>query len=185
MKTRWNTRRLVPVALLAMLALTCGTVFAYMFSKAPGVAVQFTPAQVSCTVEETFESNVKSNITVKNTSNIPAYLRVRLVTYWVVAEGEDAGKVAAKKSDYDALAVSLNDGWIAGSNNTYYYELPVAPDTTTQTSLFSGSIPLKAEDGFNQVVDVFAEAIQADPTKAVEDSWKVTIDADGKITAAP
>lgn len=36
-------------------------------------------------------------------------------------------------------------------------------------------------NGYNQVVEVFAEEIQADPVAAVTNSWQVMI-YDGKIT---
>jgi len=177
MKRPLTKHRLVPVLLLAVLMLTCGTVYAYMFAKSETKQTNFVPAQVSCMVSETFENNVKSSITVTNTGNIPAYVRVRLVTYWETGDG----KVAPKASP--SLTVNVDaEKWAKGSNNTFYYRTPVASKAQTSDLLNGGSIELKTEEGYAQVIDVFAEAIQADPTKAVEESWNVTISVDNKIT---
>jgi len=177
MKRPPTKRRLVPVALLIVLLLTCSTVYAYMFAKSQTAETAFVPAQVSCKVSETFENNIKSSITVTNTGNIPAYVRVRLVTYWVDGEGNVAPLASP------SLTVSVDESkWLTGSNNTFYYKTPVASEAQTSDLLNGGSIKLKTEEGYAQVVDVFAEAIQADPTKAVEESWNVTISVANEIT---
>lgn len=177
MKKPLKLRRFVPVALLLVLAVICGSVFAYMFHRTEEEDTTFAPATVSCKVAEEFNGTEKSSITVQNTSNIPAYLRVRLVTYWVDGEGN----VAAKSSR--DLSITPAKDWIAGEDNTFYYAKPVAPGASTPELLASGTtIVLTEENGFLQVVDVFAEAIQAEPTKAVTESWKVTVDGDGNIT---
>ena len=181
MKRPLNVRRLIPAILLLTLALTfvVGTVYAYMFMRTDEKAASFTPAVVSCTVEETFDGTNKSGITVTNTGNVDAYLRVRLVTYWIHGEGENAGKVAAESSP--TLSIVPANGWLKGKDNTFYYPNPVAPDKSTP-SLFSGSITLEQKDGLKQVIDVFAEAIQADPAAAVTTNWDVTVDSSGTIT---
>lgn len=183
MKRPLNVRRLIPAILLLTLVLTlvCGTVYAYMFMRTGGENVTFQPARVSCTVEETFDGTIKSGITVTNTGNVDAYLRVRLVTYWIHGEGENAGKVAAESSPW--LNITPANGWLEGTDNTFYYKVPVAPGKSTP-SLFSGSITLEQKDGLKQVIDVFAEAIQADPATAAMQSWHVTIDGD-TITSVP
>ena len=181
MKRPLNIRRLIPAILLLALLLTlvCGTVYAYMFMRTGGENVTFQPARVSCTVEETFDGENKSDIKVTNTGNVDAYLRVRLVTYWIHGEGENAGKVAAESSP--ALNIVPADGWLKGEDNTFYYKVPVAPGKSTP-SLFSGSLTLGQNGEFLQVIDVFAEAIQANPATAVTTSWDVTVDSSGTIT---
>lgn len=178
MKRALTMRRLIPAILLLALSLTlvCGTVYAYMFMRTDQQSAGFSPARVACEVSESFADNTKSSITVKNTGNVDAYLRVRLVTYWVHA---DEKTVAAESSP--ALNIVPADGWLEGTDNTFYYKVPVAPGKSTP-SLFSGSITLEQKDGLKQVIDVFAEAIQADPAAAVIDSWDVTVDSSGTIT---
>lgn len=184
MKRPPNKRRFVPAVLLCVLAavVICGTVYAYMFHRTGEEGTTFTPATVSCKVAEEFNGTEKSSITVQNTSNIPAYLRVRLVTYWVNGEGEVAAKSSPELSiEYDSTK------WIKdGDSDTFYCKTPVAPDAPNNVTpeLLTLPIELTVEDGFKQVVDVFAEAIQAEPAKAVKDSWKVTLSGT-TITDAP
>lgn len=176
------------VALALVLVLTVTMVSAYMRKQTQTENNTFTPATVSCRVDETFENNQKTNITVTNTGNYKAYIRVRLVTYWQ----KDDGSVVYKKSgnipafDYD------ESNWLVDQNeNTYYYVLPVDPGATV-TLLPSGKYMTLTKDGnnYHQVVDVFAEAILAEtvdtntgPIADVESAWNVTVNtASGKIT---
>jgi hypothetical protein len=41
----------------------------------------------------------------------------------------------------------------------------------------------KDENGYSQVVEVFAEAIQSKPLSAVTDSWGVNVDSNGNIVS--
>ena len=171
------------ILVLVLIAVTaCGSVYAYMI-KQTNITNNFTPAKVSCEVEEKTDNPVteKSSITVKNTSNIDAYLRVRLVSYWV----KDAGAgtyVVGKESVMPTF--TIKDDWIAGSDYTYYYKSPVAPGDDTK-ELLDSKIVLAADGEYLQVVEVFAEAIQSEPSKAVTESWGLTLDANGLITGAP
>ena len=177
-----NKVRFVVVATVLVAMTLCGTVLAYMFKKTEQYNNQFTPAEVSCEVLEAFDGVQKTSIRVKNTGNIDAYLRVRLVSYWVDSEGN----VVAKPSSMPAF--TLADGWISGSDNTYYYQSPVsslAPNNMT-AELLSTPIFLEQDaNGYLQVVEVFAEAMQSEPKQAVQNSWGVTVAANGTITAAP
>lgn len=174
MKKTLNLRRLIPAALLLSLILACGSVFAYMFMRTDSYITTFSPAQVSCDVSETFDGSQKSSITVKNTGNIPAYLRVRLVSYWVDGEGNVVPK------DPPDLSFTVNSGWIKGVDHTYYYTEPVEPND--DLDLLASPIELIEQDGYRQCVDVFAEAIQAEPAAAVTESWNVTLDSGNTIT---
>lgn len=164
------------ILLLVLIVGVTGTVFAYMFKRTEFKENSLIPAKVSCALDEAFDGTQKTNITVKNTGNIDAYIRVRLVTYW-----EKDGEIAAKPSK--TLSVTPNANWVPGTNNTYYYELPVEPNGVVD--LINTPITLIEEDGYKQVVDVFAEAIQSLPTDAVTNSWGVTVNGDGSIINAP
>lgn len=161
--------------LVVLLVLSCGSTMAYMFRQTQKLENNFTPAEVSCQVAEAFDGNQKTSITVKNTGNIPAYLRVRLVTYWVNDEG-DIMPVASPQ-----LTIQTTNGWISGADNTYYYPTPIEPETTTP-ELLAAPIALQTnEAGHHQVIEVFAEAIQSEPENAVK-SWPVTV-SNGTIIA--
>ena len=152
---------------------------AYMRKTTEEVDNTFIPAYVACVVDEDFADNKKTSITVKNTGNIDAYIRVRLVSYWI----DESGAIVSKSSEMPTFGIA--DDWIPDAGNyTYYYTKKVAPDAFTTTLLDSGStITLRlSSEGYRQVVEVFAEAIQAEPDEAVTDSWNVTI-ADDVITS--
>ncbi len=171
---------IISIALAASFV-CCGTVFAMMLVRSQSENNNFDPAAVSCEViEEGFDADtgVKPSIAVKNTSNIHAYIRVCLVSYWV----DEEGNVLPKTSEMPEI--EFKEGWIKREGeHVYYYKSPVAPNLSTE-ELLENPITvqgLNAEDGSIQVINVFAEAIQAKPAKAVEESWKVTIEGE-KIT---
>lgn len=177
MKTR--KKFIIPFSIvLVILLVLCGTVFAYMLRQTEPLSNQFTPANVSCEVVERFDGTQKTSIQVRNTGNIDAYIRVRLVSYWV----DSGGNIAPKPSVMPEI--SITDEWIKGSNDTYYYKTPVSPDTNTG-ELLAANITLATEDGYNQVIEVFAEAIQSKPSNAVTGSWGVTLDSEGNVASAP
>lgn len=140
-----------------------------MFRSTESVKNQFEPANVTCKVEEVFNGTEKTSIKVQNTGNIPCYLRLRLVTYWVDKDGKIVGKPSP------TLVVPIDEThWKKGEDDTFYYLTPVEPGKSTG-ELLKASLPLGTDEFNNetvyQVVNVFAEAIQAAPQKAVEEAW--------------
>lgn len=172
----------IVVIILATVLFICGNVFAYMFKQSEAVENAFVPAKVACTVLETFDGTQKTSIEVTNDtnkgSNIDAYIRVRLVSYWADAKGNIVAKPSA------VPAFSLGAGWVKGSNDTYYYMYPVAAGGKTG-NLLASSLTLSEvdEDGNRQVVEVFAEAIQSEPKVAVTGSWGVSLNDAGYIVS--
>ena len=185
MKKRKAGRLILP-ALLILLIVACGTVFAYMFSRTEYKDNQFTPAVVSCEVHEMTDAGVteKSSIMVKNTGNIDAYLRVRFVSYWVQITEEGGTEIVAEESFVPEVKPA--SGWLKGANDTYYYQSPVAPDKTTG-ELLSEKMTLEVDEetGYMQVIEVFAEAIQSRPKDAVETRWLVEVDDTSIIMKVP
>lgn len=138
---------------------------------------------VDCEVQEKIDSPLtkKESIIVEDTGNIDAYLRVRFVSYWVRVNDATGGKeIVSKPSEMPEFEIS--EKWILGKNNTYYYKTPVSPKDFTEELLAPGAvIQLAEEDGYRQVIEVFAEAIQSKPSSYVENSWNVIVDKDGNI----
>ena len=166
---------IILIASLVVSLILCGTVLAYMFKQTEYKNNEFIPANVSCKVVEEFNGKQKTSIKVQNTGNIDAYLRVRFVSYWVDSDGN----VVAKPSSMPEINMAA--GWLKGENNTYYYKTPVSPTNQTESLLSSPITLQKDADGYMQVIDVFAEAIQSKPHNAVSDSWGVVIDSNGHI----
>lgn len=174
--------RLWLIAALALCAAAAvGVTLSFMFKKAEKTNT-FVPAKVTCEVEESLFSGVKRNVCVENTGNAAAYLRIRLVSYYVYANDSIAGSVS---SQYPML--TLRNGWIAGTDHTYYYPTPVEPGAKTGIlcdPITLGTVELADGTPVYQVLEVFAEAIQAEPVGAVQEAWKVTV-SDTEITAVP
>lgn len=156
---------LIPLLITAVLAV--GVTLAFMFRQTEPIENKFTDAKVACSVVEEFNGEQKTGIQVKNESNIDCYLRVRLVSYWQNEKGEIVGKASVIPE------VDVNDGWMAGeSEDVFYYKAPVDAGKTTANNLLKTPLVLAQED-YNgetvyQVVQIFAEAVQAEPDEAVE-----------------
>ena len=163
--------QLLILSLLVVTTVTVGGTVAYLSTNTAPVVNTFEPSHVTCSVTENFDGVTKSNVNVTNTSDIDAYIRVKLVTYRVNAAGQHIGGVA-EIPEYTPGA-----NWVK-HEEYYYYTLPVHPGESPAANLIS-SIKLKSSyddaDGGKQVIEVMAEAIQSVPDKAIKEAWGVTI----------
>lgn len=159
------TAMVIATALLLALAIS-GTV-AWLTTKDAPITNTFNPSKVACEVTESFNGTVKSSVNVKNTGDIDAYIRVKLVTYRTNKQGQHIGGTA------EIPAFTPGAGWVA-YNGYYYYTKPVAPNAQPEKALIS-SINLTEKyidaDGGKQAIDVMAEAIQSVPDAAVKAAW--------------
>lgn len=162
------------ISLLLIFTVTVSGTVAFLVTQTDGLTNTFTPSHVSCTVTERFDGTTKSNVNVTNTSDIDAYIRVKLVSYRVNGDNQHIGG--------EAVVPQFTPGadWVK-QGEYYYYTKPVAPDEKPATDLID-SINLVGSyndaDGGKQVIEVMAEAIQAegvdaDGTKAVVKAWGV------------
>ena len=184
------TRLLLGIVIVLMV-ITSGA-YAYMFRATDIKENKFTPSVLECKVSEVFQNNQKTSIKVMNTSksNIDAYLRVRFVSYWVKKNGSDY-EIVGKPSIMPSIEMA--PGWVkSATSDTYYYTVPVSPGKYTGELVKEGTLIQLAEDGdYLQIVEVFADAIQALGTTdvgdipAVVDAWGVTLDSSGSIVSAP
>ena len=153
--------------------LLCGTVgatIAWLMKDTGPVVNTFTVADVTTEVEEEFDGHVKKNVTAKNTGDIDAYIRIKLISYRVNESGDRIGG-AAEIADFTPGA-----GW-KEYNGYYYYTLPVKPGKTPENCLLTEYTLQEYDDadGGKQVIEVMAEAIQSEPAQAVGEAWGVTI----------
>lgn len=170
------------LSVVLLLALAVGGTLAWLSTNTTPVTNTFTPAEVTCEVEETFDpdTGVKTNVNVKNTGNIAVYIRVKLVTY----RTNDAGQHIGGKAELPQF--TLGENWVEKEDGYYYYTLPVAPGGKPVANLADRMTlekSYKDADGGKQALDVMAEAIQSEPEKAVADAWGVKI-AQGSVTVA-
>ena len=166
------------LATVMLFVLAVGGTIAWLIDKDSPLVNTFDPSKVTCEVQEKFDGKVKSDVNVKNTGDIDAFIRVKLVTYRTNADGKHIGGTA------EIPDFTPGEGWVK-YGDYYYYTKPVAPNAKPATNLIS-SITLTDSytdaDGGMQAIDVMAEAIQSVPADAVRQAWGVSI-APGSVTA--
>lgn len=169
------------VSVLALVLAVAGGTLAWLTANSGPVTNTFTPAQVTCTVEETFDGTTKSDVKIKNTSNIDAYIRAYVVVTWKDAEGNVYGKLPVKDTDY-TMTMPNNTKWFK-SGDYYYY--PDAVPSGASTGMLIKECKLigtPPADGYSLSVEIIAEAIQSLPATTVASVWPVTVNADGMLT---
>lgn len=172
---------LISIAAILILALTAGTTLAWLKASSGPVVNTFEPARVTSQVEEKTDKGIKSEVKIKNTSNIDAYIRATVVINWVDKDGNVAAQKPVKDTDYTIEYNLSNDGWWQGNDGYYYYSSAVAPEDMTGTLISKcEAVAGKAPEGYSLSVEIIADAIQSVPDKAVREAWNVTV-ADGKI----
>ena len=152
------------IALVLIICVAVGGTIAYIVTQTDKVENKFTPADVKIEINETFENNIKSSITVQNVNdakNVPCYIRVKLVSNMQDKDGNVIGSAAIN-------TFNPNDKWFDGGDGCYYYKDVVNVGASTENLLADGST-IKLATG--QVVEVLAEGIQATPIDAVKAAW--------------
>ena len=157
------------LALVLILVCTVGGTVAYLVAHTDPVVNTFTPGKVSCQVNEEFneDNTVKTKAVVRNTGNVPAYIRVAVVANTIDAQGNITGMK------------TLPDGWLntenwaEGDGGFYYYKGVVQPGDVTANLLTAAGIDLTGIQ-----VTILASAIQSMPDDAVNEAWKMSYDSD-------
>lgn len=140
---------LLLASLVLLLALAAGGTVAWLNSSSGPVTNTMIPGQVPITINETFNGATKSGVTVTNTGNIDAYIRVAIVAN---AVDEDGNIIAGTAPDYVSLVNTAY--WKLLEDGYYYYKGAVAPDGTTEP-LFTDGVTVKRGE-----LNILAESIQ-------------------------
>ena len=155
------------LALVLILVCTVGGTVAYLVTHTDPVVNTFTPGKVSCQVEEKFEgNNVKTEAVVKNTGNVPAYIRVAVVANTIDAQGNITGMETLPDN-------RLNETDWTKSGDFYYYKGVVQPGDVTANLLTAAGIDLTGIQ-----VTILASAIQSMSDAAVEEAWHMSYNSD-------
>lgn len=174
-------------AIIASVVLACGLsvggTIAWLFDNA-SVTNTFEMAEVSGEISEIppeENENVKKDVVIQNTGDIPAYVRVMLTPTIMNSDGSIANVTPTFGSNY---TWTLNDDdWFEGSDGFFYYKTPVAAGGETKILVYEAEeITKDLDEGQYLRLDVSAQLIQADPTDAVKDSWGVNVDGNGNIS---
>lgn len=134
------------LAVALVLTFAAGGTLAYLAVTGGTVTNTFQAAQVSC--------QVNSNGTVKNTSNVDAYIRATATVNWM----DGSGNIYAKN-----IIFSIEDanGWTK-SGDFYYYSGRVAPNDVTGVLSVNYNAGEAPAAGYEATVVIVAEALQAD-----------------------
>ncbi|MDD5904216.1 MAG: hypothetical protein PUC64_04525 [Clostridium sp.] len=171
--------------------LACAAVsgsLAWLTSTPEQVVNSFTPGVVTIEVDETFddEHTTKQNVSIKNTGNVPAYIRVALVPAWVDDEGNIAAKPASLELNDDCNIAWGKDGsgyeadWFIGSDGFYYCKTVIEPGASTPILIKSCTVKGE-EHEYDFELQVIASAVQSLPTSTVGEVWPVVVGTDGTL----
>lgn len=150
------------IAIILILVMAIGGTVAFLVANTDPITNSFTPAVVTSEVNEEFNSDktVKTSATVKNTGDIPAYIRVAVVANTIDKDGNVTGTA-------DASNKLPSEKWTKLGDYYYYNEVVDAGGSTSN---------LLKKDGINLTgiqVTILASAIQAEPDSAVAQAWSV------------
>ena len=167
-KKKMSKRKKIILAIVVatLVVAAVGTTLAYVKHSSNSVKNTFTPSEITCEIVENVSEGVKHSVTVKNTGETEAYIRVAVIANTVDEEGNIL-------DDIDISEYLGNAGWVKPDGSLYYYYTqPVAPDSETG-ELLQKAIPL---EGYQ--VTILSEAIQSEGVtskgaKAVFDAWGV------------
>ena len=154
------------ILLSLVLAIVIGTVggtIAWLQVKTDPIVNVFTPGTVDCEVEEdTFDRVTKKNVKIQNTGDTKAYIRAAIVGYWCDTEGN----IVAPWDN----PIETPTGW-SKSGDYYYCDTAVEPSEYTPVLITSYTAPDAPVEGAHLVIDILAQAIQAEPEKARTEAW--------------
>ena len=165
------------ICLILLLMISVGGTIAFVVTHTSEIRNTFTESVVKCEVDETFENNVKSNVSIKNTGDTTAYIRAFVNVTWMNESGQVAS-VSPKSTDY--MIEYSTSGWLKGSDGYYYYSLPVQPNDKTAVLINSCELleTASAPDGYYLSVEIVCSAIQSTPVSVVSDIWHVQLSGD-------
>lgn len=180
---------LLVVSLLLVMVLSIGGTLAWLTAETVPVVNTFTAGEVTTTVVEKLEGDVKNNVQIKNDEkSVDAYIRAMVVVTWQKGDGDVYGTAPVENKDYTITwsGTAENGGWFNGTDGYYYHKAAVEPGNSTSV-LFTECKPVadKAPEGYHLCVEVISSAIQAEPSTAVTGAWTVvTVDESGNLTNA-
>lgn len=178
-----GTKRIILIiaACLVIIGASVGATFAYIIDRTPSVDNSFQPVYVSCTVEEQFDGVTKSEVKVRNTGDITAYIRATFIVMWTDENGMVYPASPVNGTDYSLSFGSIK--WIKGSDGFYYYSDKVSAGSASEIFLNKVTLLKDAPQGYKLSLHVAATAIQAEPDTVVNEVWGASVGVNGELIA--
>lgn len=175
-KTR-SARPWLLAGLLAVLLLASITGTIAYIQVHSHISNSFTVAKLSVELNETFNGKEKTDVTVKNTGDVPAYLRAAIVVNW---KDPDGTVISANESEY---SMAMGPEWIQGADSYWYCKKPTDAGQPSPALIVSCK-PKVGKADQHLSVEILIQGVQAEPATAVEELWDATVTADGTLTPA-
>lgn len=166
---RWKRSGILLAAVIVLLAGAVGGTWAFLVAQSEPVQNNFTYAHVSCTIKENFDGTTKSDVQIKNTGDIPAYIRARIVVTWKDANGNVSSTVPVENTDY-TIAFNTTD-WTQQEGDYWYCNTAVAAGGETPVLIIKCEKKGNAPKDYDLSVEILADAIQSEPASAVNEAW--------------
>lgn len=163
------------VAVALILCCSVGGTLAWLAATTGSVVNTFAPAKVSTEVEEK-TGDFKSEVKIKNTSDIEVYVRAAILVNWVKQNGDGTVSVYAVPpvlgKDYTC---AIGADWTLDADGYYYYNGKVAAGGSTTDLIVKADQTADANvpDGYQLQMTILSEAIQAEGMGATsaQDAW--------------
>lgn len=147
-RRKLNNRALILLASLVLIVgMAAGGTVAWLITNTGAVQNTMVPASVPITINETVKGTTKSAVTVTNTGNTDAYIRVAIVAN---AVDENGNVIAGTPPTYNVDTTK----WELKNDGYYYYKGIVSAQSSTP-ALFIGNVNFA-----NGEVNILAESIQ-------------------------
>lgn len=146
---------LVLAAVVLVLACAVGGTIAFLIDTTGAVTNTFTPAKVTCAVNEEFNGTTKNNVKIKNTGYTDAWIRATVVANWCDSDGNVVAPWTDDINNYNTTQ------WTEGNDGYYYYKETVAAQGFT-ANLFNNYTPGTAPvEGAHLVMTIVCQAVQS------------------------
>ena len=177
---------LTVLALALVLLLSVGGTLAWLTAQTGSITNTFTLADFKIDVDEEFDNGTKTDVGVTNNSDVPVYIRVALIPTWLDKTTKQPVGTPASLNDLtidwgpahgNENASEPGNDWIR-IGEYWYYTKPVPAGATTDNLITKATITY--ENGSTEIMrlEVMADAIQAEPDRAVASVWPVTVKTD-------
>lgn len=178
MKRIGRKRTILVISVCLLLITAVGLTAAWLTAQSALMSNGFQKSQVTCNIEDDFNGTIKSDVRIRNTGSIDAYIRVALVPVW--KDGENIVGLTASLEDANVvMGAGFNTAWVKGADGYYYCTTPV-PDGEV-TPVLIDSCTVKTKNGYRFELQIAAQALQALPATAVERVWGCIVRSDGKL----
>jgi hypothetical protein len=186
---RWEGKKAVIllVSLLLLITVGIGGTVAFIIDRTTPVENAFEMGRVD-SEPIVAQKDGKNTVSIQNTGDIDAYIRVAVIITWVASEtdGHTVTHVSEPMWQHDyyiEYAIEDTDWLQNAKDGLWYYVKPVAGGEITPPVILDYTKLSTAEppEGYKLSIEVLSSAIQANPADAVIESWGIDVDENGHL----